>query len=233
VGRTHLGILHPQPQLRSGQPVQTLFHGDLHSINGQPPRKERSDNDAIANLYREFDLSFTSHVEGACCISIVDARRRRVVIATVLVCRFPLYWTEVNGTLIFASELPALLRTHAVPHHLDARAIADYITFGFPFGTTTLAEGVRLLAAGSTLVYEWDTGTASVQQFAEIQDAFRPSQGTQVDYTDAVCHEFERSVTRALSGTHEFGLSLSGGLDSRAILSAVNGHCSELATYTL
>ena len=44
---------------------------------------------------------------------------------------------------------------------------------------------------------------------------------------------FTQSVERTLGGGHAFGLSLSGGLDSRAILSAVDGHAPSLATYTL
>jgi asparagine synthase (glutamine-hydrolysing) len=40
-------------------------------------------------------------------------------------------------------------------------------------------------------------------------------------------------VNRSLTGTSQFGLSLSGGLDSRAILSATNGRAAMLRTYTL
>ena len=47
---------------------------------------------------------------------------------------------------------------------------------------------------------------------------------TRDEYMEALTAAFHESVERPLSGGHAFGVSLSGGLDSRAILSAMNGH---------
>src|SRR5262249_42127170 len=105
--------------------------------------------------------------------------------------------------------------------------------FGFPFGTKTLAAGVSLLPPGSTLVYDWATQAVSVTQVSNIADAFQPWEGTEAEYTEAVREAFTRSVDRVLAGDHPIGLSLSGGLDSRAILSSVNSARGTLHTYTL
>ena len=239
IGRTHLGVLQPSPQLQASEKVQVLFHGDLHNAAHIAARLQVPDAGTVRDgalvraLYRRFGVDFASHLEGAYCAAIVDSETRRVVLVSDAVASYPLYWTTAGGTLAFASELRALLRHGGVQRQLDPRAVADYIAFGFPFGTKTLAAGVQLLPAGSTLVYDWETGAISIARMSDMAEAFQPWEGTESDYTDAVVDAFGRSVGRSLAGDHPFGLSLSGGLDSRAILSAVNGARGTLSTYTL
>jgi len=239
MGRTHLGVLQPSPQLQPSEKVQVLFHGDLHNAAHiaarlqMPDAGARRDSALVRALYRRFGLDFAKHLEGAYCAAIVDSSQHRVVLLSDAVGSYPLYWATVDGALIFGSELRAVLRYTGIRRELDPRAVADYIAFGFPFGTKTLAAGVALLPAGSTLVYDWTAHTVSIRQTSDMAAAFQPWEGTESDYTDAVVDAFGRSVGRSLAGDHPFGLSLSGGLDSRAILSAVNGARGTLATYTL
>jgi asparagine synthase (glutamine-hydrolysing) len=239
MGRTHLGALQRSPQLLPSEQIQVLFHGDLHNAADIATRLETPDlgagrdNALVRALYRRFGIDFARHLEGAYCAAIVDSERHRLVLVSDATASYPLYWTTAGGTLAFASELRALLRHGAVRRQLDPRAVADYIAFGFPFGTKTLAAGVQLLPACSTLVYDWDTGAVSIARISDMAEAFEPWEGTESDYTDAVVDAFGRSVRRSLAGDHPFGLSLSGGLDSRAILSAVNGAHGTLSTYTL
>ena len=151
---------------------------------------------------------------------IADTARRRLVLGSDLLGSYPLYWTLTARGLVFASELSAVLRHPAVRRELDAEAVADYIALGMPFGTHTLASGVHLLAPGSLLTYDWQSGRLDIQRISDIATAFEPWQGSQSDYVGALCHAFAAAVRRSLSGGHQVGLSLSGGLDSRAILSA-------------
>ena len=237
LGRAHLGVLQPTSQLKPSEQLQVLFHGDLHNradlVAGLELPATVSDAGLIAALYRRGGLEFARDLDGAFCIAIIDPEHHRAVLVSDAVASYPLYWTTTSRGLVFASELRALLRNNEVRRRLDPRTVADYITFGFPFGTKTLAAGVQLLPAGSVLVYDWDTGTVSIERVSTITDAFHPWEGTEASYVEALSEAFHESVNRALSGHHAFGLSLSGGLDSRAILSAVNGNGEALATYTL
>src|SRR4030095_2146742 len=57
--------------------------------------------------------------------------------------------------------------------------------------------------------------------------------GTKNEFLDELTETFHGAVERAFDGDHAFALALSGGLDSRAILSVLDGHASALTTYTL
>src|SRR5439155_14118771 len=146
---------------------------------------------------------------------------------------YPLYWTKTDAGLVFASELRAILRSGEAPKSLDTAAVADCLTFGFQMGTKTLARGIELVPPGSALSYSWHTGEVRVQRYVSASDCFVPWTGTKDQFFDEVAGEFVRSVERGFSGNHAYGLALSGGLDSRAILSAVDGRAPALTTYTL
>ena len=238
IGRTHLGALQPDAQLHTSEPVQVLLHGDLYnarqlSTQFQLPTTPANATACVRASYRRLDLDTAGQLEGAYCAAIVDTEKRRVLLMSDAVGSYPIYWTIADGLLVFGSELRAVLRHPAVKRRLDPGAVADYVTFGYPFGSKTLAEGVQMLPAGSTLVFEWETGRVEVRRYLDVADAFQPWEGNKSDYTEAVTEAFQGAVRRALDGDHAFGLSLSGGLDSRAILSAVNGHGGSLASYTL
>lgn len=239
VGRTHLGVLQSGAQLHASETLQVMVHGDLNraadaSESGHTKSIGAGNDGAyVRELYGRFGLDFARHLEGAFCAAIVDTQHHRVVLACDAVGSYPVYWNVTDSGFVFASELRALLRHPRVKRRLNPRALADYITFGFPFGTKTLADGVHLLSPGSTLVFDWETGGITVTQFSKVEAAFEPWDGTEDDYVDALCAAFKSSVNQAFSGDHAFGLSLSGGLDSRAILSAVNGARETLTTYTL
>jgi asparagine synthase (glutamine-hydrolysing) len=113
------------------------------------------------------------------------------------------------------------------------RAVADYLTLGAVLGDKTLAEGVQLLDPGTVLVYGMRDRRVTMHPYVQIESFFRQTWTDRGAYLEAVQAAFTQAVGRAVTSTEPIGLSLSGGLDSRAILSAINGRTSALRTYTL
>jgi asparagine synthase (glutamine-hydrolysing) len=241
LGRVHLGVLQPLPQLADSGPLWVLFHGDLHNETElrqalaaeHLPQPAAGTAPLVAALYRAYGKTFASLLKGAFCAVVLDESTKQLVLVNDVLGSYFLYWFSGPQRFVFASELKAVLRDPAVEPRLDPRAVADYLTFGFLFGDKTLAEQVQLLPAASTLTYCWDDGKYTIERYARIDTAFQPWEGTQSEYLEVLHHVFNRAVQRALSGEHCFGLSLSGGLDSRAILSAINCAYSPISTYTL
>ena len=237
LARTHLGILQPAPQLHDGERVHVLLQGDVFNIRALARRcglpEDTAPHRVIARLYEREAEPGLAAIEGAFAIAIVDTRHSRVLLLMDHVGSYPLYWTTFPHGFAFASSLSAVLRHPAVRRELDPAAVADYLTYGFPFGTKTLASGVSLAPAGSVVSYDWASDAVSTVRLGHISDAFAPWDGSRAEYIEALCSTFSDAVERSMSGPHAFGVSLSGGLDSRAILSALNGKGAGTSTYTL
>jgi asparagine synthase (glutamine-hydrolysing) len=239
LGRAHRGVLQPAPQLACGADVQVLFHGDLQntadlqtSVDHDAKGSNVEAADLVRKLYEREGLGFASRLRGSHCAVILDCRSRTAALLNDRLGSYPLYWATTDRGLVFASELRAVLRSGESPRELDPAGLADCLTFGFPLGNKTLARGVELVPPGSALRYRWDTGELTVERYAPVA-AFSQWSGTKNAFLDELTESFHRAVERAFDGDHAFGLALSGGLDSRAILSVLDGRASALTTYTL
>jgi asparagine synthase (glutamine-hydrolysing) len=234
-----LNTVTPEMQPRApGGTSHAVFHGILHNASalraevGWPPDSGPI-SDLIVELYRQHDIGFVTRLEGAFSLALIDEARRRVVLAADTIGSHPIYWRADASGLGFGSDLSAVLRLFPTATRLNLRAVADYLTTGVVLGDKTLADGVTLLDPGTVLVYGMDDGRIRLQRYVRLEDFFTQQWTDRRAYLEAVQAAFKQAVGRALSGTVPIGLSLSGGLDSRAILSAANRRAPTLQTYTL
>src|SRR5262249_18958325 len=166
--------------------------------------------------------------------AILDEESGALLLISDRLGSYPLYWFRTGDRFVFASELRSALRAHPRPA-LNAAAVADLLKFAFPMGDKTLAAGVDLLPTASTLTYCARTNSVEIEPYASIAELFQPEDLSHDVYMDGVREACAQSMDRAVRGTHRYGLSLSGGLDTRVILSAMDrlGCSSGAATFTL
>lgn len=235
LGRVHLAVLQPKAQL-SSEAVQVLFHGELFNraelLQRTGVSAAASDAAIVRALYASAGDDFVRLMNGSFCLAIIDEPHRRALLATDRLASYPLYWHHAPGVLLFGSEVRALVRAQARAT-LDPLALNDLLHFGFPLGTRTLAAGVQLLPGAATLVYAADTDSVSSTRYHQWGPAFSSTTATKAGYLDAVTSAFETSMARATTGDHRYGLSLSGGLDTRVMLASLDRARVPLHTFTL
>jgi asparagine synthase (glutamine-hydrolysing) len=239
VGRVHLGVLQPAPQLAHDSSVHVVFHGDLDNAAELqttlaalrvPPVSGAAAT--IAALYQIKGSKAAADLKGSFCAAIVDNEAGQIVLITDRLGSYPLYWFHLADRFVFASELRAALRAHPHPS-LNPQAVADLLKFAFPMGDKTLASGVDLVPAASIVTYTVATGAVTIEKYASLADLFQPSGIGEADYFESIKAAFSQSMNRATAGDHRYGLSLSGGLDTRVMLSALDRLQCPLSTFTL
>jgi asparagine synthase (glutamine-hydrolysing) len=241
LGRVHLGVLQPRPQLRADGPVHVLFHGELVNegelqatlANAGEPHADGA-SAIVEALYRIHKQRLGRLLKGTFCAAIIDEMAGALVLITDRLGSYPLYWFRTDDRFVFASELRAALRDHPRPT-LNAAAVADFLKFGFPMGDKTLAAGVDMVPTASTLTYCSRTGTLHTEPYATVGELFGHADLGYEEYLDIVQSAGAQSMDRNVRGAHRFGLSLSGGLDTRVILSAMDrrDRSAGTATFTL
>ena len=122
----------------------------------------------ITHLAEEFSpAELTMRLDGMFAFGLWDNRRRQLVLARDRFGKKPLFWWHGDGTLVFASEIKALVAHPAVPRELNERAIVPYLTFGYAPTPETFYAGVHSLPPGHVL-------TTSVGQEPVITEYWRP-----------------------------------------------------------
>jgi asparagine synthase (glutamine-hydrolysing) len=240
LGRVHLGVLQAGAQLAGDDPVRVLFHGDLHNeaqlqatlqALGEP--RHNGAAAIIGALYRHKRLDPRA-LDGVFCAAVFDERAGELVLINDRTGSYPIYWFASSDGFAFASELRAVLRTHPHPT-LNPGAVADLLKFGFPMGDKTLAAGVDMLPSGTTLTYRSADGSVRLEPYGSVAELFRQTDVDKNTYDGGIERAFAEAMDRAVSGSHRYGLSLSGGLDTRVMLSALDrlGRSADVSTFTL
>jgi asparagine synthase (glutamine-hydrolysing) len=239
LGRVHLGVLQPAPQLAGEDGLRVLFHGDLHNERELQSTLEKLGEPRVSGaaalvraLYHRQGKLLAPLLKGSFCAAVLDEAAGELVLITDRLGSYPLYWFSTANQFVFASELRAAMSAHPRPA-LNPRTVADFLKCAFPLGDKTLAEGVEMVPAGSTLTYRASTQAVSIDVYASLAELFKPSGVNEHEYSESIKSAFATSMDHAIAGPHRYGLSLSGGLDTRVMLAALDRLGCPLSTFTL
>lgn len=181
------------------------------------------DVEVLVHLYEERGTGFLDRLNGQFALALHDAARNRLLLARDPVGIAPLYYVWRDGTLLFASEIKALLEHPLVSRQIDLTALDQVVTFPGPVSPRSLFADIRSLPPGHLLILE--EGEPRVRAYwdldyplaADLDPAEAP------DY-DALEAGLSRAVARRLQADVEVGFYLSGGLDSSLIAALVGEH---------
>ena len=182
----------------------------------------QSDTEVIVHLYEQHGDDFVQHLNGQFAIALWDAQRHRLVLARDRTGIRPLFYTQHNDRLLFASEAKALFAVRDVPRRLDPIALAETFTFWSPIGTRTTFENVHALEPGHVLIAE--RGTVRSSRYWDWSFPAEPVQDGRpaADYAEELRALLVDAVRLQLRADVPVGAYLSGGLDSSIITALIH-----------
>jgi asparagine synthase (glutamine-hydrolysing) len=220
--------LHP----RSDQPMHfahwhLVYNGEIYNyrelreqLEGHGHRFETTgDTEVLLHAWAEWGEQALDRLNGMFALAVWDARDRSLALATDPFGEKPLFYRAERGSVIFASDLKGLLEHPATRGEPDPVTLAAFLARGGarPDPERTFLAGVRRLPAAHVL--RWRAGRARLRRY------WAPAQiDVPRDYGAAVATYRELladSVRLRLRSDVPVGTSLSGGLDSSAIVALV------------
>jgi len=216
-----------QPLANEDGSVHLVFNGEIYNYRElRTELAERghrlasaSDAEVIVHLYEEIGDRLLERIEGMFAFGLWDARRRRLLLARDRVGEKPLKYARLaDGSLLFASELKALLASGLVPRERDPVAIDDFLSLGFVPAPRSGFAHVRKLPAGHKLV--WHDGALATSRYWSLDFRAKPRR-TRQEWSEAVRGEVQRAVARRLVADVPVGAFLSGGIDSSIVVACM------------
>lgn len=196
------GEIYNDPELRRAIPAERLRTG--------------SDNEPIVHLYEARGIGCVDALRGMYAFAIHDPSRRRLVLARDPFGIKPLYVARTAAIFAFASEPQALVKAGIVPAGLAARPRAELLQLKFTTGAETIFPGIERVLPGETLVVEGGEVVERRRRPALPPGAPAPiGAGAGRARLEQVLSD---SVAAHLRADVPYGLFLSGGIDSSALL---------------
>lgn len=177
------------------------------------------DVEVIVHLYKEYGMSLLQHLNGQFAFALFDKKCATLFLARDHFGICPLFYTKSNDTLIFGSEIKAIIKHPAVKREVNLTALDQLFTFPGTLSPTTFFKGVNSLKPGFYATVTRD-GTIALQEYWDLdyplehcEESIRPESY----YTDHLQDLLLKSVKLRLNADVPVGFYLSGGLDSSLI----------------
>ena len=186
--------------------------------------------DVLARAFLERDVHFLATLRGGFALALINRRDGAVLLAVDRMGIAPLYYSVVDGILLFGSTIDAIQNHPQAIRDIDTQALYDYVYFHMIPSPRTVYRATRRLLPGQYLLFR--DGRVSAHAYWEAhfeENRTRPFTDLKQEFLTVL-----RDSVRATAAGSNVGAFLSGGTDSSTIaglLGEVTG--SPARTYSI
>ena len=231
-----------QPIHNEDQSIWTVFNGEIFNFielresleNKGHIFSTQSDTEVIVHLYEEYGDDFVSQLNGQFAIALYDIKNNRLLLIRDRVGIAPLFYTQKDSELFFASEVKSLLAATKTPPELNHNALDQIFSFWAPVSPQTMFKDVFEVSPGQMLIIENGEVKKSRYWDWEFPQDGSYHTGSDDDLADELKELLIDATRIRLRSDVPVGAYLSGGLDSSTIVSLIHNYTdNSLRTFSI
>ena len=229
-----------QPLTNEDATLRLVFNGEIYNHQelrealeaGGHRFRTHSDGEVILHLYEECGTACVERLNGIFAFALWDGPAGRLLLARDHHGVKPLYWSNTGSTVLFASEIKAMLASGLVSREVDSEAAGQYLVYQAVPPPLSILRDVQMLPPGRLLVHDghapaihmyWRPPTASVDPVRTVEEA-------QVLALEGL----RDAVRQQMMSERPLGVFLSGGVDSSALVALASQHVTHrLKTFSV
>ncbi len=217
-----------QPIYNEDESVVVVFNGEIYNYRDLREQLSQrghrfstvSDTEVIVHLYEETGANCTRELRGMFAFALWDVHRRRLLMARDHLGVKPLYYAQVGGSLVFGSEIKAILQHPDVQVQPDLDALSNFISLKYVPAPQTMFAGIYALPPGHLLIC--DPGGIAIHPYWSLSFANNQNDQSEEAYAEQLESLLRESVRLQLVSDVPFGAFLSGGLDSSTVVALMS-----------
>lgn len=214
-----------QPMISSDGRFIISYNGELYnyleikkSLEQKGYKFETNgDTEVFLKGFIEFGKNFFKLINGIFAVSIFDKKNDLLYIARDFVGVKPLYYFLNNTSLIFSSELKAIVQNTQQLLKLNKEVLNEYLYYKYVSGKKTLIKNVHKFSPGKLYLFDLRNKNISVKisNFYKFNETSHKE--TFLDTVENTNTLLQKSVNLQLQSDADIGIQLSGGIDSTLI----------------
>lgn len=245
LGHRRLAIIDPspaghQPMLTPDGRYALTYNGEIYNFQELRAELEalghqfrsRTDTEVLLQAWAEWGHESLKRFNGMFAFAIWDKLERCLYLARDRYGIKPLYYAFCGNTLLFGSEIKAILTHPAYRTKLDRGALLEYFTFQNFFTDRTLFANVRLFPAGCHAAIHAGDREMRIARYWDYHFAEPEHHGDEQEYVEELDRLFKQAVNRQLVSDVDVGSYLSGGMDSGSITALAAMQLPYIKTFT-
>ena len=216
-----------QPMANEDGSIWIVFNGEIYNfielkeelLRKSHTFKTHSDTETIIHLYEEEGEACVHKLRGMFAFAIWDGRKKKLLLVRERIGKKPLHYAVLDGKLIFASEIKAILQDPSVKRSINYEALHDYLSFLYVPAPKTMFNGIKKLPAGHYLTCDKDG--VRITKYWDL-DFSRTAHSSEETLAGELYFRMKDAVKMRLISDVPLGAFLSGGVDSSSVVSLMS-----------
>ena len=240
--KNNLGFVHKRlaildPSEKGHQPMHSkndewivVFNGCIYNFKelreelielGHVFRSE-SDTEVIVEGLAAYGTSFIERFNGMFAIGAWNTEEKKLYLIRDRYGIKPLYYWFNGKSLVFSSEIKAIIKHPDYQIEVDLNALNEYFTFQNIFSYNTLFKGVHMLPPANTVTVSREMKFVKHRSWWDYDFSKTNNEMSFGKAKERTKRLFEQAVTRQMVSDVPVGAYLSGGIDSGSIASVAS-----------
>lgn len=229
-----------QPMSDNEGKIWIVYNGEVYNFSALRKELEkkytfrsRTDTEVLIYLYKEYGKDMVHKLRGMFAFAIWDDTTKELWLVRDRIGIKPLYYTFVDGTFIFASEIKAILKHPSIKREVNEDGFYHYLSFLTTPPPQTLFEGIYKIPAGHMLTLN-KNGNYKLEQYWDVFDNVKPLYGKDEKfYTERLLELLRESVKLRMVSDVPIGVFLSGGIDSSTNVALFSEFTNDIKTFSI
>ncbi|MBR6358337.1 MAG: asparagine synthase (glutamine-hydrolyzing), partial [Lachnospiraceae bacterium] len=213
-----------QPIKNEDETVTVICNGEIFNYRelkeelvkkGHSFRTE-TDIEVILHLYEEEGLDFPNRLNGQFAIALYDEKIKKLFLVRDQMGICPLFYSLIDGKLVFASEIKAIMEYPNAPRKLNMKAVDQLMNYPGVVSPETFFKGVKSLKAGHMITAEYGHDLID-EEYWDLQYSPEEEDKGEAYYVERLRELIKDAITRRLIADVPIGFYVSGGLDSSVV----------------
>ena len=206
-----------------------IDQGSINHIKGKGHEFNPLNASYLIHLFEEKGESFIEELNGWFSGILLDIKKTKALLFNDRYGLQRIYYHENEDCFLFSSEAKSLLKVMPSLRAFDLKSLSDYFVFDSVLEDRTFFSKIYRLPSGSA--WKLSNGEFIKGSYFNTNKWENQPVLEKEDFFHKIIETFENVLPRYLTGDH-VGMSLTGGLDTRMILSCLNPNAHELPCYT-
>jgi len=227
------------PISNEDQSVWIVYNGEIYNhkalrqelLSKGHQFKTKSDTEVIVHLYEDYGVKCLDKLDGMFAFAIWDKKDQQLFLARDRLGQKPLYYSKIDQTFLFASEIKAILAANKFTPTLDLESVHHYLSQRFIQSPHTMFKEIQKLPPAHYMFVK--NGQITISRYWDISFCDK-KQLSEADVIDGLNHHIQRATASHMVSDVPVGAFLSGGLDSSTIVSTMSmTHREKFKTFSI
>ena len=217
-----------QPMYNETDDIVITFNGEIY--NHQELREElkakghifknNSDTEVLIHAYEEYGKDMLNKLRGMFAFVIWDSKNEKLFGARDFFGIKPFYYAQIDGELVFASEIKSILEYPKYKKEVNKDALENYLTFQYSVLPETFFKGIYKLMPSHCFTFE--KGNLTIERYWEPKFEADESKSFD-DFVEEIDAAMQDSIKKHKISDVEVGSFLSSGVDSSYVAACFKG----------